>query len=113
MSTIESIIKGGSVESYRYHTSVQANPSSLTQKILTMKEKMKRKRPIEYFKGLIPSLVQHGFLRQDTMKSKHTYSVSQIAAVMSVVCMWECSNMCASVQIFSQPLSLHLDRDRT
>lgn len=76
MSTIESIIKGGSVEPYRYRTGFQ--PSSVSQKVLSLKERMKRKKPVEYFKGLVPSLVENGYLQQDTMKSNHQFAVSRL-----------------------------------
>lgn len=49
----------------------------VNRKIDAMKEKMKRKKPIAYYKELVPSLVQHGYLRQDTKKSSHQYAVRQ------------------------------------
>jgi hypothetical protein len=76
MSTLETIIKGGTVDSYRYHNQIKADPSKATRKIVSMKDKMKKKKSIEYFKGLFPSLVDRGYLKQITMKSSHSYAVS-------------------------------------
>ncbi len=75
MSTIECIVKGASVEPYRYQRGI--HPSKVAQKVASLKERMKRKRPVEYYKGLVPSLVQHGYLMQDTIKAKHEFAVSQ------------------------------------
>jgi hypothetical protein len=77
MTTLETIIKGGTVESYRYDPKVKAEMSKVPTKITCLKERMKRKKPIEYFKGLMPSLVDRGYLRQTTTKSKHEYAVSR------------------------------------
>lgn len=76
MSMIETIIKGGTVDSYRYHNDIKSDPSKVSRKILMIKEKMKKKKPIEYFKGLFPSLVDRGYLTQRTMKSSHASGVS-------------------------------------
>lgn len=75
MSTIECIVKGASVEPYRYQTGI--HPTKVARKVASLKERMKRKRPVEYFKGLVPSLVQHEYLTQDTIKAKHKFAVSQ------------------------------------
>lgn len=84
MSTIESIIKGGSVELYRYRKDF--HPSTVACKIASLKERMKKKKPLEYFKGLVPSLVQNGFLQQDTVKSNHRFAVSQPCVFPMCVC---------------------------
>ena len=77
MTTLETIIKGGTVESYRYDAKLKAEISKVPMKITCLKERMKRKKPIEYFKGLMPSLVDRGYLRQITTKSKREYAVSR------------------------------------
>jgi hypothetical protein len=82
MSTIESIIKGGTVDLYRYHKGYQ--PSTVAQKVLSLKERMKRKKPVEYFKGLVPSLVQTGFLQQDTVTSTQQFRVSLQTCFMCI-----------------------------
>ena len=84
MSTIESIIKGGSVELYRYRKDV--HPSTVACKVVSLKERMKRKKPVEYFKGLVPSLVQNGYLQQDTVKSNHRFAVSHPRVFHVCVC---------------------------
>mmetsp|Transcript_8488 Transcript_8488/g.18994 ORF Transcript_8488/g.18994 Transcript_8488/m.18994 type:complete len:1008 (-) Transcript_8488:186-3209(-) len=84
MTTIETIVKGGSVESYRYHASLKADPSRVTRKIEFTKEKMKRKKPSAYFKELVPSLVAHRYLKESTVKSSahkfaRPYTVYELA----------------------------------
>lgn len=74
MSSLEKVISGGKVESYRYHYSLQNDPSRVTRKIESIKEKLKRRKPLAYFKELMPSLVGCGYLKQDTMKPKHQYA---------------------------------------
>ena len=64
------------VETYRYHPTLKSDPSRVVRKVEATKEKMKRKKPIAYFKELVPSLVENGYLMQDTVKSKaHQYAV--------------------------------------
>ena len=77
MSTLETIIKGGAVESYKYEGSLRGNHARVTRKIEVMKEKMKKKKPSGYFRELIPSLVGGGYMIQSTKKSTHQYSVSE------------------------------------
>jgi len=75
MSTIETIIKGGTVESWKYEYSLRDDPSTVKRKIEVTREKMKRKKPVEYFKDLVPSLVAARYLEQGTKKSSiHQYS---------------------------------------
>jgi len=84
MTTIENIIKGNTVETYRYEPSLRSDPGKVKRKIEFFKEKMKRKRPIEYFKDLLSSLVGDRYLTQSTKKSSYkyskTYSVYDITA---------------------------------
>jgi hypothetical protein len=77
MTTLETIIKGGTVDAYKYHARMKSQTSMVATEITSIKDKMKRKKPIEYFKGLVPSLVDHGYLMQITTKSKHEYAVSR------------------------------------
>jgi len=84
MSSLEKVISGGKVESYRYHYSLQNDPSRVTRKIESIKEKLKRRKPLAYFKELIPSLVGCGYLKQDTMKPKHQYAVSENSIIFSM-----------------------------
>lgn len=76
-ATMEKIINGNTVETYRYHRSLKNDPSRVVRKIDATKEKMKKKRPISYFKDLLPSLVNGGYLKQESVKSSgHKYAVS-------------------------------------
>ena len=77
MSTIETIIKGGTVESYKYKASLRSDPARVSRKIEHTKEKMKKKKPSGYFKELLPSLVGGGYISQSTMKSSHQYAVRE------------------------------------
>jgi len=74
MSTLEKIFTGGIVEMYRYHADLKADPSRVTLKIDSIKERMKRKQPQAYFKELIPSLVAHRYLTETTKKSTHKFA---------------------------------------
>jgi hypothetical protein len=77
MTTIETIIKGGTVDAYKYATTKAITIPMIAKRIASIKKKMKGKKPIEYFKGLVPSLVDRGYMNQKTVKSKHAYAVSQ------------------------------------
>ena len=72
MSALEKVINGSTVESYRYHGSLQQDPSRVTRKIEATKEKMKRKKPSGYFKELVPTLVNCGYLKQSFKSSNHS-----------------------------------------
>lgn len=75
MSTIETIMKGGTVESYKYEASLRSDTARVSRKIEHTKEKMKKKKPSGYFKELLPSLVSGGYISQSTMKnSSHQYA---------------------------------------
>lgn len=71
-SIIEKILRGIAVESYRYSNNVY-NPSSVSSKILNMREEMKgmKKRvPMSYFtKDLLPALVDRGFVEMNSQTS--------------------------------------------
>lgn len=77
MSTIEKIIGGSTVENYRYEYTLRRDPSRVTRKIEVTKEKMKKKKPLDYFKQLVPSLVAKRYLEMSYKKSTHQYSVSE------------------------------------
>ncbi len=77
MSTIEKIIAGGTVESYRYEFALRRDPSRVSRKIEVTKEKMKKKKPMDYFKELVPSLVAARFLEQSSKKPTHKYGVRE------------------------------------
>ncbi len=102
MTTLETIIKGGTVESNRYDAKLKAEMSKVPMKITCLKERMKRKKPIEYFKGLMPSLVDRGYLRQITTKSKHEYAVSRSCSFFL--------RASSSMYFFSQPRTLAFER---
>ncbi|KAL7552803.1 hypothetical protein ACHAWF_016059 [Thalassiosira exigua] len=74
MSTLEKIISGGTVEAFKYQVSIRNDPSKVTRKIKSIRDKMKKKKPSAYFKELVPSLVSSGHLRQATKQSSHKYS---------------------------------------
>jgi len=71
MSTIETILKGGTVEPWKYEGSLRSDPSRVTRKIEMTKEKMKRKKPLDYFKELVPSLIAGRYLEQNTKPNKY------------------------------------------
>ena len=106
MSTIESIIKGGSVEPYKYRKGSHA--STVACKVVSLKERMKKKKPVEYFKGLIPSLVQNGYLQQDTVKSNHQFAVSHPSVFPVCVCkrVLCCCHFPLKTLLLSQPATL-------
>ena len=81
MGTMEKILSGSTVESYRYANSLKSDPSWVVGKIQATKKMMKKKRqPVAYFKELVPSLVNGGYLKQDQMKSSgHKHAVSELA----------------------------------
>jgi hypothetical protein len=83
MTTIETIIKGGTVDAYKYAITNAHDKgiTIITEKIAAIKKKMKGRKSIEYFKGLVPSLVDRGYLSQKTAKSKHAYGVSQSSPI--------------------------------
>jgi len=86
MGTIEKIIGGNVVETYRYHPTLKSDPSRVVRKVEATKEKMKRKKPIAYFKELVPSLVENGYLMQESVKSKaHQYAVSDMLRLYYLV----------------------------
>lgn len=76
MSALEKIFVGGETDSYRYHPSLKTDPSRVSRKIESLKEKMKRKKPSGYFKDLMPLLVNSGYLRQSEKKAQgHKFAV--------------------------------------
>ena len=75
MSTIEKIIGGSTVENYRYEYSLRRDTSKVTKTIKAMKGKMKKKKPLDYFKQFVPSLVAKRYLEMSQKQGSHEYAV--------------------------------------
>ena len=71
MGTIEKIINGNTVEAYRYHPSLKSDKARVVKKIQDTRGKMKRKKPIAYFKELLPALIEGGYICQESKKSEY------------------------------------------
>ncbi len=73
LSVIEKILRGNTVEEYRYRNR-GTDRSSVGTKIVQMKDEMKgmkKKMPASYFtKGLLPALVDRGFVEIRSQTSK-------------------------------------------
>lgn len=73
MSFLEKVMAGKVIEDYRYYPRYQREQTKKT--ILEERSKMKKKRPMHYFKEMIPSLVQKGFIDQSTKSGGGKYKV--------------------------------------
>jgi ATP-dependent DNA helicase RecQ len=78
MSTLEKIINGGEVESYRYHSKSSDFPSSVARKVNSARSLMAKKKPLSYFKEIFQPLAQRGFIKQCTRQPTHKYAVRTI-----------------------------------
>jgi hypothetical protein len=72
-STIEKVLSGGEVESYRY------SPKNFTLGDLGAERKrMKKKRSVSYIKELLPLMIERGYITTETRQNKyHKYAVSE------------------------------------
>lgn len=68
IGTIEKVLKGDVVEQYRYRYSV--NPQSVSKEVLADREAMPKKKPLSFFKELIPALVSRGYLDRGTKSAQ-------------------------------------------
>lgn len=81
MSTLEKVINGGTVESYRYCSKTADFSSTTARKINSARSLMAKKKPLSYFKELFPPLAQRGFIKESSRQSSHKYAVSSKAIV--------------------------------
>eukprot|EP00594_Rhizosolenia_setigera_P004227 CAMPEP_0178948180 /NCGR_PEP_ID=MMETSP0789-20121207/5326_1 /TAXON_ID=3005 /ORGANISM="Rhizosolenia setigera, Strain CCMP 1694" /LENGTH=1048 /DNA_ID=CAMNT_0020628511 /DNA_START=100 /DNA_END=3246 /DNA_ORIENTATION=- len=79
MGSIEKVISGKIVESYRYKSNV--NPQQVQETIQTLRKDMPKKRPLGFFKEMIPSLVSKKYIQQ---------SVKKASATMKYKTSWSC-----------------------
>ena len=68
MGTIEKIIKGDIVEHYRYRYSVK--PQAVSKEVLADRETLPKKKPVSFFRELIPALVSRGYLDRGTKSAQ-------------------------------------------
>ena len=68
IGTIEKVLKGDIVEQYRYRYSV--NAQVVSREVLADKEAMPKKKPLSFFKELIPALVSRGYLDRGTKSTQ-------------------------------------------
>ena len=68
IGTIEKIIKGDVIEQYRYRISV--NPQAVSKEVLADRAALPKKKPLSFFKELIPALVSRGFLDRGTKSAQ-------------------------------------------
>ena len=68
IATIEKVLKGDVVEQYRYRYSV--NPQAVSKDVLADREALPKKKPLSFFKELIPALVSRGYLDRGTKSTQ-------------------------------------------
>mmetsp|Transcript_17700 Transcript_17700/g.50678 ORF Transcript_17700/g.50678 Transcript_17700/m.50678 type:complete len:1090 (+) Transcript_17700:41-3310(+) len=66
--TIEKVLKGDIVEQYRYRYSV--NAQVVSREVLADREALPKKKPLSFFKELIPALVSRGYLDRGTKSAQ-------------------------------------------
>lgn len=85
MTTLEALMKGGTVEHYKYRNGVDM--AGVSREIQATKDKMKKKKPVSYFRDLIPALVQRGYLTQVSKTSQHS-RVRPLCAILLFPSRW-------------------------
>lgn len=73
LSTLETVIKGGTVDANKY-----VRNQDITQikfAVQAVKGRMKKKKPVSYFREFLPALIDRGYVKQSTKSSRHKYSV--------------------------------------
>ena len=74
MSILEKVMTGKIVEDYRYNR--RFRPQLAQEAIVEARSRMKKKRPIHYFKELVPALVQKGYIEYSIKTGNGKYKVS-------------------------------------